>query len=146
MTPAAASAAATFPLRTCFIYDERTPQKVFAVQGCNSLFGFRVIFYLGEAESAGLSRKTIAKQCERIGLYADFGKQRPDLLFRSFEREIAHVQFLHDRSPCAPVVHVSARLRAGEAANTPIPSSILLQLPSAVNLSPALRDLDASIV
>jgi hypothetical protein len=100
-TPAA-SPAATFALRASFIHNERTAEKILAIERCNGLFSFGVIFDFGEAETARLARKTIAKQCEGIGLNPDFREQCLYLLFRSLERQVAHVQFLHGRSPCVP--------------------------------------------
>jgi hypothetical protein len=86
MTSAPASTATAFTLRACFVHDERATEKIFPVQGCDSFFSFSIILDFGEAKSARLSRKTIAKQSEGIGLHTDFRKQRPYLLFGSFER------------------------------------------------------------
>jgi len=96
----ATASAATFPLWTCFVHHERAAKKVSAVESGNHLFSFRIVAHFGKTEAARLARKTIAKQRQRIRLHAHFRKQRLHLLFRSLEREIAHVQFLHGVAPC----------------------------------------------
>jgi hypothetical protein len=77
---------AAFTLRTCFVNRESATKKILTIQSCNGLVGFRVIFNLGEAETARLSRKTIAKQSKRIGLNADFRKQCPYLFLCGLKR------------------------------------------------------------
>jgi hypothetical protein len=93
------TAASAFSLRTSFIHHQRAAKKVFAVKGRNRLLCCAVVMNFGETETARLSCKTIAKQCERIWLYADFSKQRLHLLFCSLKRQVPNVQFLHGRSP-----------------------------------------------
>ena len=97
----ASAASATFALRTRFIYDERAAKEILAVERAYGLLRV-LVFHFGEAKPARLPRKAIAQQRQRIRLHADFREQRLDLLLRGLEREIAHVQFLHGRSPCAP--------------------------------------------
>jgi hypothetical protein len=96
---ATTTAASAFSLRTSFIHHQRAAKKVFAVEGCDRLLCCAVVMNFGETETARLSCKTIAKECERIRLYADFSKQRLHLLFCGLKREIPNVQFLHGRSP-----------------------------------------------
>jgi hypothetical protein len=98
-SPASATTASAFSLRTSFIHHQRAAKKVFAVEGCDRLLRCAVVMNFGETETARLSRETIAKQCERIRLYADFSKQRLHLLFCGFKRQVPNVQFLHGRSP-----------------------------------------------
>jgi hypothetical protein len=112
---AAASPAATFALRASFIHHERAPQKILAIERCHGLFRFGVVLDLSEAETTRLARKTIAKQCERIRLNPDFREQCLYLLFRSLERQIPHVQFLHGRSPCVPHLRLVPRDKRGHA-------------------------------
>jgi hypothetical protein len=95
----AATTASAFSLRTSFIHHQRAAKKVFAVKSRNRLLCCAVVMNFGETETARLSCKTIAKQCERIWLYADFSKQRLHLLFCSLKRQVPNVQFLHGRSP-----------------------------------------------
>jgi hypothetical protein len=101
MATTASAASATFALRTRFIYNERAAKEILAVERTDGLLRV-LVFHFGEAKPARLPRKAIAQQRQRIRLHADFREQRLDLLFRGLEREIAHVQFLHGRSPCAP--------------------------------------------
>jgi len=96
---ATASPAATFALRPGFIYNQSASEKILAVERRDGLFRFSIVADFGEAEPARLPRETIAQQRQRIGLDADFRKQRCHLLFRCLERQISHVQFLHSRSP-----------------------------------------------
>jgi hypothetical protein len=97
--PPTTTASSAFSLRTSFIHHQRAAKKVFAVKGRNRLLCCAVVMNFGETETARLSCKTIAKQCERIRLYADFSKQRLHLLFCSLKRQVPNVQFLHGRSP-----------------------------------------------
>jgi hypothetical protein len=101
MATTASATSATFALRTRFIYNERAAKKILAVERADCLLRV-LVFHFGEAKPTRLPRKAIAQQRQRIRLHADFREQRLDLLFRGLEREIAHVQFLHGRSPCAP--------------------------------------------
>jgi hypothetical protein len=71
---ATTSATAAFSLRTCFIHYERTAKKIFAVEGCNRFLRCAVVMNFGETETARLPCETIAKQCERVRLYADFSE------------------------------------------------------------------------
>jgi hypothetical protein len=70
----ATTTAATFSLRPGFIHHQCAAKKILAVEACNRFLRFGVVMYFGESEAARLSRKTIAKQRERIRLYADFGE------------------------------------------------------------------------
>jgi hypothetical protein len=63
-SPAATTPASAFSLRTSFIHHQRAAKKVFAVEGCNRLLRCAVVMNFGKTETARLSRKTIAKQCE----------------------------------------------------------------------------------
>jgi hypothetical protein len=83
---ASTACAATFTLRTGFVHDERAAEKFLAIQSRDGLFGFGVIFDFRETKTARLPGETIAKQSERIGLYASFRKQRSYFLFSSLER------------------------------------------------------------
>jgi hypothetical protein len=98
-TPAATSA--TLALRTRLIHHQRAAQKFFTVERGNHFFRFPVVANFGEAESSRLPGETVAQQRKRIRLHAYFRKQLLHLLFCGLEREIAHVQFLHGRSPSA---------------------------------------------
>jgi hypothetical protein len=77
---------ATFALRAGLIHDQRPTQEFLTVESRDGFFGFRVILNLREAKPTRLTGEAIAKQSERIGLYASFRKQRLHFLFRSFER------------------------------------------------------------
>jgi hypothetical protein len=61
---ASAARAAAFTLRASFVYYQRATQKIFAVEGCDCLFGFRIVTNFRKAESARLTRETIAQQSE----------------------------------------------------------------------------------
>jgi hypothetical protein len=69
-----APATTTFPLRTGFIDYQRAAQEILAVESGDDFFGFGVVANFSEAKTARLSRETIAKQGERIGLHADFSE------------------------------------------------------------------------
>jgi hypothetical protein len=77
---------ATFALRAGLIHDQRPAEEFLTVESRDGFFGFRVVLNLREAKSTRLTGEAIAKQSERIGLYASFRKQRLHFLFRSFER------------------------------------------------------------
>jgi hypothetical protein len=98
-----ATAASAFTLRTRFVHHQRAAQKVLAVERGDGFLCLGVVTNLREAEPAGLSRKPIAQQRQRIRLHADLREQRSNLLFCSLEREIPNVKFLHGRSPGAPL-------------------------------------------
>jgi hypothetical protein len=110
-----ASAASTFALRASLIHDQRAAEKFLSIQRRDRLFGFRVVFDFREAKPARLAGEAIAKQSERIGLHARFGKKRCHFLFRSLKRQITHVQFLHVGSPCAPPLQAGTYCEAEEA-------------------------------
>jgi hypothetical protein len=98
--PAASrSPSTTFLLGPSFIYDQGAAQKVFSVQRFDGFHGVGIISDFRETESARLIRKTIPQQGECIGLNSNFREHRGDLLFRSFERQITEIEFLHNRSP-----------------------------------------------
>jgi hypothetical protein len=73
-TAATATTTAAFTLRTRFVDDERAAEKFAPIESCDDLFGFSVIPNFGESETARLAREPVAKQRERIRLYARFGK------------------------------------------------------------------------
>jgi hypothetical protein len=58
----ATTGAASFALRTSFIYNQRASEKIFAVESRDCLFSFRIIPDFREAESARLPGKTVAQQ------------------------------------------------------------------------------------
>jgi len=60
----AASTSAAFALWTRLVDDERSPEKVLAVQSFNCFVCFRVVADLSKTEAARLPRKPIAKQRE----------------------------------------------------------------------------------
>jgi hypothetical protein len=61
--PASAATRATaFTLRASFVNYQRATQKIFAVEGCDCFFGFRIVTNFREAESARLTGETIAQQ------------------------------------------------------------------------------------
>jgi hypothetical protein len=74
--PAAAASAATrtttFALRTSFVHNERAAQKIFAIEGCDCFFGFRIVADFRKAKSARLAGETIAQKSERIRLHSNF--------------------------------------------------------------------------
>ena len=96
----AATAAATFSLRTGFVDDESATRNSLPLSAAMAFSASASSLNFRKAKAARLARKTIAKQRERIRLHAHFRKQRLHLLFRSLKREIAHVQFLHGDAPC----------------------------------------------
>lgn len=63
---AAASPSATtaFALWARLVDDERSSEKVLAVQSFNGFVCVRVVADLGKTEAARLPRKPVAKQCE----------------------------------------------------------------------------------
>jgi hypothetical protein len=62
VTTPTSTTTATFALRTRFVDNERSTEKVFPVQSRDRFFRFRVIADFSEAKSPRLARKTIAKQ------------------------------------------------------------------------------------
>jgi hypothetical protein len=60
-TPSTTRAAA-FTLRASFVNYQCATQKIFAIEGCDCFLGFRIVTNLREAESARLTRETIAQQ------------------------------------------------------------------------------------
>jgi hypothetical protein len=117
--PPATTAASAFPLGMRFVDNECTSKEVLAVEGCDDFFRFRIISDFGKPEPARLPRESIPQQRERIRLHADFRKQRLYLLFRSFERQIAHVQFLHGGAPCPHSTAQGISCEAEEAGSRP---------------------------
>jgi hypothetical protein len=101
MSAAASAASATFALRASFVDHQCATQELFAVQRSDYLFRFGIVANLGEAKAARLTCKSIAQQRQRIWLHTYFRKQRLQLLFSGLKRKVAHIQFLHGRSPCA---------------------------------------------
>jgi len=79
-TPASAAVAATttpaptatFTLRAGFVDHQSAAEEILAVESGDHLFGFGVVANFSETKTAWLSRETVAKQSERIGLHADF--------------------------------------------------------------------------
>jgi len=59
-----ASSAATFTLRTGFVYHQRTAEEILPVESGDDLFGFGVVTNFSETKTAWLPRKAIAKQSE----------------------------------------------------------------------------------
>jgi hypothetical protein len=102
--PASATATAALSLRSRLIYDERAAEEILAIERGDRFFCFRVVANFGESEAARLTRETIAQQRKGVRLHSDFGEKPRHIVFRSFERQISHVQFLHVRLPCASVV------------------------------------------
>jgi hypothetical protein len=101
VAPASAAPTTAFPLRASFVDNQSTAEEVLPVQRSDGFFGFRVVTDFSETKASRLPCKTIAKQSQGIWLHSDFGKQCSYLFFRCLERQIAHVQFLHGRSPYA---------------------------------------------
>jgi hypothetical protein len=114
-----AAGASAFTLRTRFVDDQRTAQKILAVERFDRFVCFGVIANFGETESTRLAGETIAQQRERIRLHTNFRKQRRYLLFRGLERQITNVQFLHGRSPFASGECAGAKHEAEETGNRP---------------------------
>lgn len=98
-----ASATSAFTLRAGFVHHQCATEKILAVERGDGFLRLGVVANLREAETAGLTRKPIAQQRQRIRLHADLREQRSNLLFCSLEREIPNVKFLHGRSPGAPL-------------------------------------------
>jgi hypothetical protein len=71
-TTTTAASATTFTLRASFVDDERAAEKILAIKRGDYFFCFRIVANFRETEAARLTRETIAKQRERIGLHADF--------------------------------------------------------------------------
>jgi hypothetical protein len=98
-----ASSASAFTLRARLVDYQRAAQEILAVQRRDGFFGFRIIADFRETEAARLARETVAEQRQRIRLHPDLCKQPCNIFFRSFERQVSHIQFLHGESPGAPV-------------------------------------------
>jgi hypothetical protein len=143
MAPAT-TPAATLTLGTCFVDDERASKEVLTIQSRDRLFSLRIILDFSEAKPARLSRETIAQQGQRIGLHADFREQRLNLLFRSLERQITHVQFLHGRSPCAFNVAKGTLCEAEETGSRPRAVSTRWLLPAEASAPATLEHLAAT--
>jgi hypothetical protein len=114
-----AAGASAFTLGARFIHDESAAQKIFAVERFDGFVCFGVVANFSETESARLASETIAQKRERIRLHTNFRKQRRYLLFRGFERQITHIQFLHGRSPFASGTCAGAKHEAEETGNRP---------------------------
>jgi hypothetical protein len=100
-TPSAPTTAA-FLLRARFVHNQCAPQKILSVQRFDRFHRLGIICNFSETESARLIRETIPQKRERIGLDSNLGEHCRDLFFRSLERQITEIQFLHDRSPLGP--------------------------------------------
>jgi hypothetical protein len=116
-------------LRTRFIHHQRAAQKILAVERFDRFVCLGVVANFGETESAGLSGETIAQQRERIRLHTNLRKQRRYLLFRSLERQITNIQFLHGRSPFASGTYSGAKHEAEETGTRPQATSNTLATP-----------------
>ena len=71
---AAASATTAFTLRAGFVHYDLAAFEIFSVESCNGFIGFAIITDFHETESARLARKTIADQCDGIGLDPRFAE------------------------------------------------------------------------
>jgi hypothetical protein len=60
--------ASAFAHRTCFIYHQRTAQKILAIAGLNGTLGFFVVAKLREPETTRLTGELIADNLNGIGL------------------------------------------------------------------------------
>jgi hypothetical protein len=58
-------------LRTSFIHHQRAPHEILSVQSFDRFFRFAVVSNLRESKSAGLPRKTILQQTERIRMHTN---------------------------------------------------------------------------
>jgi hypothetical protein len=96
---ASSAPSATLLLGSSFIHHQRAAEKIFSVERFDGFHGVGIICDFRETESARLIGETIPQQGERIGLNSNLREHRGDLLFRSFERQITEIEFLHDRSP-----------------------------------------------
>jgi hypothetical protein len=114
MAATSTASSSAFTLRTCFVHHQRAAQKILAVERFDCLVCFGIVANFGEAETARLARETITQQRKRIRLHSNFRKQRRYLLFRSLERQISHVQFLHGRYSLASGTCPDAKHEAEE--------------------------------
>lgn len=64
MAAASATGASAFALWARLIYNERSSEKILAVQGCDRFFRLRIVTYFGETESPRLPGEAVAKQRE----------------------------------------------------------------------------------
>jgi hypothetical protein len=116
-------------LWTRFIHYQRAAQKILAVERFDRFVCFGVVANFSETESARLAGETIAQQRERIWLHTNLRKQRRYLLFRSLERQIPDIQFLHGRSPFASGTYSGAKHEAEETGTRPQATSDTLATP-----------------
>jgi hypothetical protein len=99
--PASTAATTALSLGSRLIHHERAAEEILAVERGDRLFCFRVVANFSESEAARLTSEAIAQQSKGVRLHSDFREQPRHIVFRSFERQISHVQFLHVRIPCA---------------------------------------------
>jgi hypothetical protein len=74
-----------------------------AVERFNGAAGVFVIVHFDEAEAAWLPRKAIADQCYIGRRHSGLPEPGAYILFASLKRQIAHIEFFHERTPGKPV-------------------------------------------
>jgi hypothetical protein len=72
MTSAPAAGPAAFALRAGFVDNQRSAEKILAVERGDCFFRFLVVADFGEAEAARLPGEPVAEQRERIRRNPDF--------------------------------------------------------------------------
>jgi hypothetical protein len=69
--------------------------------------GIIVVIDFNEAEAAWLSREAVANQRNVGRRHASLSEPVRDVFFSSLKRQIAHIQFFHQRTPRKPVTTYS---------------------------------------
>jgi hypothetical protein len=96
---ATTTSASAFTRRTRLIHDHVAAHEILAVQRLNRAVCIFIIRHFNETETARLPRKTIPHQSYIRRRNSRLRKPVSHILFSSLKRQIAHVQFFHERTP-----------------------------------------------
>jgi hypothetical protein len=98
---ATSTTTAAFARRTGLVYDHASAHEVVAIESLNRAAGIVVAIYFDESESARLTREAVAHQSDIRRRDTHLRKPIAQFLFCSLKRQVAHVQFFHERTPLA---------------------------------------------
>jgi hypothetical protein len=82
---------------TGFVNNERTPQKILAVQARNGFFRCDIISDFYKGETTRLAGIAIADNRDRIDADSEVGEFRSDIFCRGAEWKVPYIEFLHRR-------------------------------------------------
>jgi hypothetical protein len=115
ITTAAASAASAAPSAfargTRLVDDNVTAHEVMAVEGLDRAAGIVVVIHFDEAKPTRLSGKAVPDQRHIGRCNARLRKPTAYVLLGSLERQVAHIEFLHETDSFTPRRSKSAGLR-----------------------------------